>query len=76
MTESTDIAWEWLTVVELDREPCKFAFERTVNEGSHRVVAAFVACGSEHCRFGAFLEGSPEPEGDCFLLVALLGLGR
>ena len=35
LTESTDILGKGLTVVEFDCEPCKFTFERTVNEGGH-----------------------------------------
>ena len=35
LPESTDISGEGLTVVEFNGEPCKFSFQRTINEGSH-----------------------------------------
>ena len=73
MPEPANISGKGLTVVEFNGEPGKFAFERTVDEGGHGVIASLVACGSEDCGFRALLEGSAESEGDGFLLITLYG---
>lgn len=52
LTEPTDVAWEWFTIVELDRETFKFAFKRTIDERCHRLVSTVVAGSSQYGSLG------------------------